>query len=816
MVKDSQTGQLTLQEEKYPTPNPDADNPPLEGDVVIYKISEDYTAEDALEELPYTASKVKFDDSNGNVTEYVGIESPSITEYLAKHFSDAGKFVVSGIQEFASSVQGFLYIPSDGQIGIATGGSYQVNIGSLVNMVNKGATALADFTYNVIENTVKEAFGNVEQQSPVIIGQIVAGILEGKDIDDVIAPIAANMVATGAIDALVIELTKENNFADLAAFKNNSAMAYDAVKGALAAVAVTAILNGRDAGIEDYTRAAATAGVQRIISNGITNSGYSALTREVTSTSTASGVTTVPTAAGAGAIAAITVLASSLLSGDGLTTDTVRSAAVAGATAAAATVLADAIVVGAKLGTAGGPLGVAVGIVIGAVLGLVVGKLFGGGQDRVYHNETIGSYKSGDTIIGLREKGALLRADATTPNVLGTDTGMDVLVGTDVKNIMLGMANDDFLEGRAGDDYLAGGDGNDHIEAGDGNDYAEGGSGNDIIFGGLGEDAILGGEGHDLISGGADNDYIEGGAGDDIIYGDSGNDVILGGDGADTISAGAGDDVIDGGIGDDVIDGSIGNDELHGGDGNDVLFGGDGNDTIHGDSGNDLILGDAGIDILYGDSGNDIIDGGANDDLIFGGLDNDLLFGGDGEDYVYGELGNDIIVGGKGDDLLDGGEGNDVYIFSRGDGKDTITDEAGTSDIIRFTDYAISELTLTKSGNDLVISSLDASDRITITNQITAKSVEYLILSDGKTINLNTLAFDGSGNATYSYVSDASSQIAQSTFAGISGASTGSQSYNADSAWYTDNYDTSVMTSDYDRELYNDVSVRKTVIKHRT
>ena len=55
------------------------------------------------------------------------------------------------------------------------------------------------------------------------------------------------------------------------------------------------------------------------------------------------------------------------------------------------------------------------------------------------------------------------------------------------------------------------------------------------------------------------------------------------------------------------------------------------------------------------------------------------MFGGGG-DVIEGNIGNDIIIGGEGNDQLYGGEGADEFIFSLGDGDDTVFDfEQGDS-----------------------------------------------------------------------------------------------------------------------------------------
>jgi hypothetical protein len=89
------------------------------------------------------------------------------------------------------------------------------------------------------------------------------------------------------------------------------------------------------------------------------------------------------------------------------------------------------------------------------------------------------------------------------------------------------------------------------------------------------------------------------------------------------------------------------------------------------------IEGDGGNDILSATSGANTISGGDGDDLLGGGFDNDILFGGAGNDILFGDnsdlvAGADRIDGGTGDDLMEGGGGADTFVFTTGDGEDTI------------------------------------------------------------------------------------------------------------------------------------------------
>ncbi|RKV96018.1 MAG: hypothetical protein D8H92_06515, partial [Campylobacter sp.] len=73
--------------------------------------------------------------------------------------------------------------------------------------------------------------------------------------------------------------------------------------------------------------------------------------------------------------------------------------------------------------------------------------------------------------------------------------------------------------------------------------------------------------------------------------------------------------------------------------------------------------------------------------------------GDDGDNDLYGYIGNDILEGGKGNDTLNGGYGDDTYVYSKGDGKDTIVDMGG-ADVIKFGQGINKEdLVATKNGN---------------------------------------------------------------------------------------------------------------------
>ena len=68
------------------------------------------------------------------------------------------------------------------------------------------------------------------------------------------------------------------------------------------------------------------------------------------------------------------------------------------------------------------------------------------------------------------------------------------------------------------------------------------------------------------------------------------------------------------------------------------------------------------------------INGDAAANTLTGTAYQDNLYGLDGNDVLNGGDGNDMLVGGAGNDALNGGIGSDTYVWTKGDGNDTIGD----------------------------------------------------------------------------------------------------------------------------------------------
>ncbi|MDP2810165.1 MAG: putative Ig domain-containing protein [Rhodocyclaceae bacterium] len=102
------------------------------------------------------------------------------------------------------------------------------------------------------------------------------------------------------------------------------------------------------------------------------------------------------------------------------------------------------------------------------------------------------------------------------------------------------------------------------------------------------------------------------------------------------------------------------------------IFDGDTANTLSGGDRNDRLYGGGGDDVLYGYGDGDRLEGNAGADTLEGGEGADILLGGEGDD---------TLNGGKDADTLKGGEGTDTYVFTSGDGWDTLEDSDGAGSI---------------------------------------------------------------------------------------------------------------------------------------
>ena len=301
-----------------------------------------------------------------------------------------------------------------------------------------------------------------------------------------------------------------------------------------------------------------------------------------------------------------------------------------------------------------------------------------------------------------------------------------------------------------------------------------------IGFGTYIENAV-GGTGNDTLTGNMLGNNLNGGSGNDSISGGDGGDVLKGSLGADSLNGGVGSDWADyrgtsvavtvdlnstvaqntGAWGTDTI---VNVENVYGGSGNDSLTGNAQGNTIRGGLGNDYMSGDV-VGGVAG--GNDYVDyrdittanltidlslttaqvtGAGTDTLlnfesIYSGAANDRLTGNHLANQLLAYAGNDTLKGGLGNDGLQGGLGSDSYLFQRGAGADNITEgdaTAGNSDLLWFdVNVTSSQLWFQHTGNNLVVSVIGTSDKVTLNNWYAgaANQVENIKASDGKTLS---------------------------------------------------------------------------------
>ena len=304
-------------------------------------------------------------------------------------------------------------------------------------------------------------------------------------------------------------------------------------------------------------------------------------------------------------------------------------------------------------------------------------------------------------------------------------------------------------------------------------------------YGKGGNDTLIGNAENDSLYGGADNDVIKGEGADDLIEGGTGNDTLTGGDGADTFvySSGDGNDVItDYTAGEDTLQFKSGTPKFKV-NGNDVVITvGSGKITVKGaadrvityiENGKEKTWPDS-IDIdettntvilskdymrtsfnlagyaddiqtvdasavtrelsITGNSAANRIIGSEEDDVIDGGAGKDTLLGGDGNDSLNGGKGNDVLIGGAGNDTYTGGAGADIFVYSKGEGKDVITDY-DEDDKVSIASGSESDFDVTTSGNDVVLT-FNKNNKITVKDAAT-KDFTYIVDGEEKILKVD-------------------------------------------------------------------------------
>lgn len=250
------------------------------------------------------------------------------------------------------------------------------------------------------------------------------------------------------------------------------------------------------------------------------------------------------------------------------------------------------------------------------------------------------------------------------------------------------------------------------------------------------------------VIGGATNDNLAGGSAAEYIAGLAGNDTLSGGGGNDTFVWSRGD-------GDDQI---TDNADLNS---NDILI-------LKGVTPSQVTLvrsGDS-VSLVISESEPNGADGGTITlvntlrSYLSRGIEQVLFEDGtiwtphsmrvallaqgstNGNDNITGFNVDDVITGGGGNDALNGVDGHDTYVYARGDGHDTITDnsELNSTDRLVLEDINPSDVTISRTGDDVTIviaeSSPGAGDAGSVRLVATLKSylargIEQVVFANG-------------------------------------------------------------------------------------
>ncbi|MCP1201140.1 calcium-binding protein, partial [Notoacmeibacter sp. MSK16QG-6] len=347
--------------------------------------------------------------------------------------------------------------------------------------------------------------------------------------------------------------------------------------------------------------------------------------------------------------------------------------------------------------------------------------------------------------------------------------GDDTIIGSNIDDTITGGPGNDTINGGKGNDtYIySRGDGNDTIT-----ETTFNGDRDKLVFTDINPDEVtLTGQGDHVTlnitessDGAGDgglirlnytlNNYYNQGT-ESVVFADgtvwSRNDIITmvvdqaGTSGDDQIGGTAAADLISGGPGNDTINGGKGNDTYiySRGDGNDTItettFNGDRDKLIFTDINPDevsLVRNGDHVTLLIAESADGAGDGGSIrlnytlKDYYDQGIESVVFADGsswtrsdmrltlldqastDGDDAINGFSGSDTITAGPGNDTINGGKGNDTYIYSRGDGNDTITETTfnGDRDKLIFTDINPDEVSLVRNGDHVTLLIAESAD----------------------------------------------------------------------------------------------------------
>ncbi|MCL1551007.1 calcium-binding protein [Xanthomonas nasturtii] len=303
-------------------------------------------------------------------------------------------------------------------------------------------------------------------------------------------------------------------------------------------------------------------------------------------------------------------------------------------------------------------------------------------------------------------------SDSWTREINTVRSSIDYTLGVNLQRLILdgtadlngtGNGESNTLQGNAGANVLTAAAVDDYSSLAD---WINGGAGNDILIGAWGNDTLIGGAG---------NDRMEGGGGDDLYYVDSLGDVIVEAEDEApsfpmAMAMQLSSDATNSSVGESGAPGipAMGEHPYRNGDTvatsidftltekleSLILVG-----TAVNGTGNEF------SNWLSGNAQDNVLSGLGEYDTIYGGAGRDVLYGGDSGDELDGEDGNDTLVGGDGDDF---------YIYTAGQGHDTIVNvDVYGEDMLRVSGAAFDQFRFDRIGDDMVATLSDQSGSLT-------------------------------------------------------------------------------------------------------
>ncbi|MBV6851024.1 hemolysin [Xanthomonas campestris pv. heliotropii] len=315
-------------------------------------------------------------------------------------------------------------------------------------------------------------------------------------------------------------------------------------------------------------------------------------------------------------------------------------------------------------------------------------------------------------------------------------SSIDYTLGINLQQLILdgtadlngtGNAESNSLQGNGGANILTGAAVDDYFSNAD---WMDGGGGNDTLIGAWGNDTLIGGTG---------NDRMEGGGGDDLYYVDSLGDVIVETEGeapsipmaiAMQLSSDA--TIFSAGMSGAPGIPAMGQHPYRNGDtvAASIDF------TLIDELESLILVGNA-----VNGTGNEFrnwLKGNAQDNVLSGLGGSDTVSGGAGRDVLYGGDGGDDLDGNDGDDTLVGGDGDDLYVYTAGQGHDTIVNiDVYGEDMLQVNGAGFDQFSFARAGDDMVATLNDQSGSLTFKDWYTdtANRVDRLYDQNWKGLN---------------------------------------------------------------------------------